>query len=956
MISSLLLNILLAVWYSRPTAADTRAVQIITQTNIQSDILASNVENLPFTSILYMGPGTDPNVDPPITIRIVESQDDGNATASGNSTADWTEPQLTVIEHEQNFTMPPALNMPPGVAWHASDLIIVNSKNISNRAMMSTYGTGLVADTWGLAALTSDGKYQLGVADENVLFKAMFTELGVNDPAVDAFSNQVEQARRYYVTTQPGGETVSESAPKLTGKKFVMTSTDGFGSKVWDFDFTKSISIGPGDFVEGFANIKYKGTALGKGLPSMRTANTVMRRTQSLQITDDPASFKGVQPISLPKSQSAPELTELGSDGAGREGLVTEISMAAAALGYAAIIAGTVFCILELMAGSYLVGAMGIVAAPLAIATTIITAALAGAEGGPIGIMLGTAIGILFSILPGLFKPIVKPPLVTNTTQIVQFKMFGQANHTGNEKCRETNPNCVASYGPGILALSFGWEYYDAVVFMIYANQGFPINIPDIATALGTATSFDKDRNISAIATVSCGNYIGSHLVPNRWGTTSWSGYDPSLCNNPVMFFNRDSYVLPNINKTAAEVHDMIIPAPGGTCKLIDNADNYVAIPNYGIHLRGLPVSVACGIDTFNQSIVQGSPQPPAGMTVGNATTPIPSDVSNADAGPSALANATGIPTSTGGGVVPTQSNSSNTSSDTTDVSPTQYLQRPGDPSPTSTQQSTSSRPTPSGGLPLDTLPAGSSPGNLSTDSRAGSGYTPPPPPNGFQASLTPANSACFQTNDGHPDTCFPNGTYTAQLGTFRFKTANVKGLKMAPGGTLVVTWHGTENLNTAYVSWTDTFTQDTTDSKLTRAIHSVVSFEVLISSPDPPPVACLFTYPQYEGDCVCVGLGGGNMTDGLGTVQSLGVFGGATVTLFPNQYGDPGSQKFSVSQPDLTTAPYGTNSNLNKRVAALAVQDTSYGVVTKRGRIVRRERPRAEWVGMTGFGEKLMG
>ena len=58
--------------------------------------------------------------------------------------------------------------------------------------------------------------------------------------------------------------------------------------------------------------------------------------------------------------------------------------------------------------------------------------------------------------------------------------------------------------------------------------------------------------------------------------------------------------------------------------------------------------------------------------------------------------------------------------------------------------------------------------------------------------------------------------------------------------------------------------------------------FDVLIPNVRPPPVACLFTEPEFRGDVTCVGLGGGNMTQGKLKVASVDILGGATVTLFP--------------------------------------------------------------------------
>ena len=49
---------------------------------------------------------------------------------------------------------------------------------------------------------------------------------------------------------------------------------------------------------------------------------------------------------------------------------------------------------------------------------------------GPIGWVVGGLVEALFAILPGLFEEPKGRPHVDNTTEIIQWVMFGDADHT----------------------------------------------------------------------------------------------------------------------------------------------------------------------------------------------------------------------------------------------------------------------------------------------------------------------------------------------------------------------------------------------------------------------------------------------------------------------------------------------------------------------------------------------
>ena len=100
-------------------------------------------------------------------------------------------------------------------------------------------------------------------------------------------------------------------------------------------------------------------------------------------------------------------------------------------------------------------------------------------------------------------------------------------------------------------------------------------------------------------------------------------------------------------------------------------------------------------------------------------------------------------------------------------------------------------------------------------------------------------------------------------------------------------------------------------------------TFDVLASVPV-PRVVCLFTKKQYQGDMTCVGVGGGNMTEGAGDMESVAIYGGATVTLYPHKYRDPGGPAFTASLPDVSEIVYGNNGNFQGIVKALWVEATT--------------------------------
>ena len=161
--------------------------------------------------------------------------------------------------------------------------------------------------------------------------------------------------------------------------------------------------------------------------------------------------------------------------------------------------------------------------------------------------------------------------------------------------------SCQVLYGPGTIAFALGMENYDAVVFLLKFNQGYPMSIPNIAkafTMLDAPPSGDSIQTTviggslaaNAVASIECNNKPGA---PSKYG---WEGDKPDLCNHPKFSINRSLITLPIINQTADKVYNRIIPAPNGDCKIVVFPETQ-AYPDYNMTITGAAASIACGLN-----------------------------------------------------------------------------------------------------------------------------------------------------------------------------------------------------------------------------------------------------------------------------------------------------------------------------------------------------------------------
>ena len=119
------------------------------------------------------------------------------------------------------------------------------------------------------------------------------------------------------------------------------------------------------------------------------------------------------------------------------------------------------FIVLDFVDGDWKAAAWAVGSVAAGVSADAAASGLLGAASiaGPVGLLVGLAVAALFLIIPGLFKP-KHEPLAGNVTQIIQWAFFGDATHTGNEKCNQDlqnkgqEPNCTVTYGAGALEVS----------------------------------------------------------------------------------------------------------------------------------------------------------------------------------------------------------------------------------------------------------------------------------------------------------------------------------------------------------------------------------------------------------------------------------------------------------------------------------------------------------------------
>ena len=544
--------------------------------------------------------------------------------------------------------------------------------------------------------------------------------------------------------------------------------------------------------------------------------------------------------------------------------LAVRLGQAAGLFGAAVGVAVSVaFVVIDFINGDYVGAAIGLTDTALSIAAAVF-----------LDIPMGFLVSAFLAFVSGLLSLTrqqhsdPKLPDVSDAQQIIQYCMFGDAQHTGNEQCRAGtadhpgNPNCTVMYGPGIIASVFGWSNFDAVIFMLKYNNGHAMPIPEIAAAfkviapgtaeqLGPALASSLDtRSDEEIATI---HYDTNYLY-----------YPQQFSFDPTFQLNRNLITIPVIGQTADVVFNRLIPNPGGDCKIIEDPGTY-QYAQYNLSVSGAPVAIACNVTSTGTT--DGTSNLVANMTAQGA-------LSTARTGPG-----TGSVDGTG----------------TVSVNGTW-----------------------ASGPPVMA--------NSSTDGQDHRTVPPPQPPLGLPTTLNSSNAVCMSGPSSGQ--CFPTGTFQTQQGSLGFNSSDATNLSMPTGSWISYNAIGHDNgMDQPQTISLMNITSATDNATFHASIYQQAAdatdhtFDVHVAGPD-MPVLCLFTLPNFLGDVACYGPGSGNVpANMINRAQSIVPHGAVQYWIYAGAYGDAGGLQYSSSIPDLTQVAYGAES-FNLNIKALWIID----------------------------------
>ena len=451
--------------------------------------------------------------------------------------------------------------------------------------------------------------------------------------------------------------------------------------------------------------------------------------------------------------------------------------------------------------------------------------------------------------------------------------MFGDPDHTGNEKCQQGNPQCQVVYGPSVIANTFGWELFDAIVFMIQFNQGLTMTIPDMAAAFTAIVDNSEGSHPSGapqIATITCAD-------PYKHMKTDPFEGDP-VCVKVGFVLDRTMVTLPNIGQTAAQVYPRIVDSQGnGDCKLVAASLSGMNFPDYNYTLLNTPVSIACGIGEVN---VAANALPWGSFTGGNIAS-----LSN-PASQSTDGNGGEAQTAFTGTVAPFQSLLSSTNGLCLSGTQGSICLPNGTYTPQTGSLGYNSQYTTAMTLP-------SSGGQLIVDSMVTDierrGFTPDSDNVGmFEYSPSDPFSSLLERSPGGGT---PPSFMWTPTGKKRFEFD--------------------QNQSSSNTSFIGAFSH----------LTSQKAGDIIVLTPNQavPPGACLFTQTNFQGDVQCLGVGAGPLPQNLvKTSKSISVVGNATVWVYSGQFNDNTQQNLQGSVADLNNIPDGTNSGYQGRVVAM--------------------------------------
>ena len=238
--------------------------------------------------------------------------------------------------------------------------------------------------------------------------------------------------------------------------------------------------------------------------------------------------------------------------------------------------------------------------------------------------------------------------------------------------------------------------------------------------------------------------------------------------------------------------------------------------------------------------------------------------------------------------------------------------------------------------IPLDPTsnqtPTNVSSANSSTDGLAGHQISVPPA-TPFAALLNSTSALCLNGQGGV--LCLPAGTYDVQRGSLGFTSSKINTLTMPAGSSMRWYETGASMAHSVPTQNLIAFTTNQTAANPAFAAKMAAAPKMgpngggarwNASLPDIPipPVICLFTQSDHNGDVRCYGPGGGALeTDIVNRTESIAVHGNATAEIYAQEYGDAGGASVTADIMDLTDEIYG-DGNFNQKIVALRVCDGS--------------------------------
>ena len=617
------------------------------------------------------------------------------------------------------------------------------------------------------------------------------------------------------------------------------------------------------------------------------------------------------------------------------------------ALGPAGDAVAAAFVILELVAGQWQAAtwAAGSIAAGLT--AGIVTTSIMGATAlaGPVGIFIGLAAMALFAIFPGVFEK-KHTPKSNNATEIVQWAFFGDATHTGNEKCNENlresgqEPNCTVAYGLSVISGMFDWNVYDASIFMITFNEGHAMTVPDLASSFAIYDYTNPSATEKAVAIIDCGD-PKSCLDSDSNPVTTWNNEPdkiscaPSVgytCDKPVFKINRDLITLPGINQGAADTYNQV---NSGECKIVSNpVEGEILYPpvetgDYSNTDTTPSANASAAADLlgyFSSQAYLGTINSTDSTGMNNSTSsddssfiPLTGPWSNVPAAPM---NFTGKPVSI----------ACNLTADIPNVlDPNYSANRSG--IYTSANSSTS--------------------GDRSY-------FVPPPKPFPF-VPLDAKSSICLSSSSAPGNVlCLPNGTFPTCQGAYGFTTNNLDTISYPSGsGTLKldidVVMDGEGSDKTPSDEYTDNVTADPNlQLSFKAATKQKHTFELALprDAPNPAPALCVFSLPDFLGDVWCMGPGGTNFTSNIvNKISSFTLSAGLVGWFYPGFYGNPLGSYVSTSVANVKDIPFHTGDSFQGNIAAAWIFDARNR--TTAAKIKRVDSGRRPHSGITDLREK---